>query len=93
MDLDGFPDRLSNIPAEVLNDLDAVLERMRRLSEVLGTKDQIEFCQVLRVYFDVRTRAIEAGARAWRDDPFGLDVPRGPVLVPMPTRGDDGGAE
>lgn len=91
MHLDALPKDKAALPARILAALDAAAETIRDLGVDLNDSDQIELCRAMRVYFEIRVRSIERAARERKesDDPFGLNTPRGPVLVPMPTRGGD----
>lgn len=94
MHLDALPKDKASLPSRILAALDAATETIRDLGPDLSDRDQIELCQAMRTYFEVRLRSIERAARDRKesDDPFGLRKPKGPVLVPMPGSDVDGGA-
>lgn len=94
MHLDALPKDKAALPARILAALDAAAETIRDLGVNLNDLEQIELCQAMRTYFEIRVRSIEHAARERKesDDPFGLRKPRGPVLVPMPEPRDGGAA-
>lgn len=92
MHLDRLSADTAGLPAKVLADIDAALETIRHLGAELGDSGQIELAKMARLYFEIRAREIEHAAMDRREDPFGERKPKGPVLVPMPTPGGDGGA-
>lgn len=89
-------DTKADLPAKVLDDLDAALETIRTLENEIGNSAQIELSKMARHYFEIRARQIERAAMARREDPFGLEAKEafaaaGKNVVSLVGRAGNGG--